>query len=431
MLKKFCIFTVLLVILTTLFGCSAPASNTAGTSPSTEGAKNEKIVLKGLMEQVPDSDIVLKMVEDYTAKNPNVEIDIELLPYDQIRDKLVSSFLAPKSDYDIIVVDNPWMYDFASAGYLVPLNQKIEQAGNDYNYEDFSKPLTKIATVKDETYGIPFYNYALGLIYRKDVLANNNLTLPESLEQLQEVSKKLTKDGSYGIAMQPQKGYKVFEEWANWLFAAGGEIQDEQGNVKLDSPEAREALNKYIETFKNSAPPNSANWAFDESMRSMSSGESNMSVMYNWMLPTMNSKDGPAGKLAGNYGLAKMPGGKAVLGAWYWSIPTKSANVDEVWKFVSWITSKEQENNRVIKGGAPVRNSVLENSQVWEKGFGKEYYTTVKELLGNSAPLADGPSAEEMIQAVGTELNSAITGQKSVDQAIADAAKQAKEIMGK
>lgn len=45
-----------------------------------------------LMENVPDTDIVQSMVADFNADYPDVEINIETLTYDQMRDKLVSSF---------------------------------------------------------------------------------------------------------------------------------------------------------------------------------------------------------------------------------------------------------------------------------------------------------------------------------------------------
>ncbi|GAB4382304.1 hypothetical protein [Albidovulum sp.] len=74
-------------------------------------------------------------------------------------------------------------------------------------------------------------------------------------------------------------------------------------------------------------------------------------------------------------------------------------------------------------GGAPVRNSVLDDPEVWEKGFGKEYYTTVKKILEDAAPLATGNHAEELIDIVGTELNAAVAGQKTPKAALDDAAK--------
>jgi multiple sugar transport system substrate-binding protein len=145
---------------------------------------------------------------------------------------------------------------------------------------------------------------------------------------------------------------------------------------------------------------------------------------YNWMLPTLN-------KQKDRYAIAEVPGGKAVLGAWYWGIPSNSATKDAAWSFISWIGAKEREKERVIKGGAPVRNSVLDDPEVWKQGFGEQYYMTVKAALQDAAPLADGKNAEEMINVVGEELNAAVAGQKSVDDAISQAAKRAQETLDK
>jgi multiple sugar transport system substrate-binding protein len=381
-----------------------------------------------IMEEVPDTDVVRDMLSQFNKQYPDINIQIEALPYDQMRDRIVSSFMAPDPTYDLIIVDNPWMYDFASSDFLEPLDKRINAAGEDYNYEDFAEPLRQIAEVDGQIYGVPFYNYGLGLIYRQDLLKQAGLESPTTLDELQSTAEQLQQGGRAGIAMQPQRGYKIFEEWGNWLFAAGGQIQNQNGEIVLDSPEAREALRKYIDTYECCAPPNSLNWSFDPALRSVAGGNSAMMVSYNWMLPTLNDPDGPAGNLAGNFDLAEVPGGRAVLGAWYWSIPANSANKEAAWTFVRWITSPEQDIERVSMGGAPVRNSVMENEQVWEQGFGESYYKTVQAILEDSAPLADGPNAEEMIQAVGTELNAALAGQQSVDQAITQAASRAKEI---
>jgi multiple sugar transport system substrate-binding protein len=420
------LFTLMLALAALLVvgGCGGDDEEAAETGATTPEEVSGEV--RVLMEEVPDTDVVKSLLPDFEKQYPNVEIQIEELPYDQMRDRLVSSFLAAEPTYDMIIVDNPWMYDFASAGFLQPLDDRID-AIEDFDYEDFSEPLRSIAEVEGQTYGVPFYNYGLALIYREDLYQQAGLEPPETLDDLQAAAEELNAGGRSGIAMQPQKGYKIFEEWGNFLFAAGGEIQDEEGNVVLDSPEAREALEAYIQIYEDSAPENSLNWAFDEAIRAAQSDTAAQLVSYNWVLPTLNKE----GQEAGNFGVAEVPGGRAVLGAWYWSIPNNSANPDAAWAFISWITAKEQEKARVIEGGAPVRNSVLEDPEVAEKGFGEDYYRTVQAILTDAAPLADGPNAEEMIQVVGEELNAAVAGQKSVDEAISEAAARAEETLAK
>jgi len=141
-------------------------------------------------------------------------------------------------------------------------------------------------------------------------------------------------------------------------------------------------------------------------------------MSYNWMLPALNNPDGQAGDLAGKYQLYPVPGGKAVLGAWYWAIPQNAACKDAAWKYISWVTSPEIDKQRVIMGGAPVRASVLNDPEVWEKGYGENYYKTVLEILSNAEPLARGIHADEISNEVGTFLNSAAAGEMSVDEAL-------------
>ena len=205
------------------------------------------------MENVPDTDIVKAMVPEFNKDYPNVKVDIETLTYDQMRDKLVSSFQSSSPTYDLIIVDNPWMVDFAKAKFLQPLDSRIDSTP-DYDDADFFKPLTDIATVDGVKYGVPFYNYALGYLYNTDDLAQAKLEVPTNLDELVSTSKALKVGDRAGIAMQPQRGYKIFEEWGNWLFAAGGSIYGADGKPTLNTPEAKRALNAYIDTYKTAAP---------------------------------------------------------------------------------------------------------------------------------------------------------------------------------
>jgi len=405
----------------TISGCAGsgptedPVSSGLGDIPTdTEGT------VRILMESVPDTDIVTELVGSFNETYPGIEVEIESLAFDQMRDKLIASFQSSDPAYDLIVVDNPWMDDFVDAGFLEPLDARIDST-TDYAPEDFFEPLVDITDVDGVRYGVPFYNYALGYLYRTDIYDEAGLEVPETLDELVSNVQALTTSDRTGIAMQPQRGYKIFEEWANWLFAAGGSIYDESGAPTLDTPEAAAALEAYIESFTTAAPENSSNWAFDEAFRSVSSGESASMISYNWNLPGLNDPEGASGDLAGSFALAPMPGGKQVLGSWSWAIPVNSGNSDAAWAFSSWITSSAVDIERVIAGGAAIRESTLSNASVLESGFGEDYYDAVIAILSDAAPLSQGLGGEEMIQAVGTELSEAVAGTKTVEQALSDA----------
>jgi ABC-type glycerol-3-phosphate transport system substrate-binding protein len=385
-------------------------------------AAQEEITLNILMEEVPDTDVVRQLVTQFEEAFPGYTIEIEAIPYDAMRDRLLTSFLAPESDFDVIILDNPWVVEFAGAGFVDPLDSYIEAAGEAYMFDDFVAPVREIGIVDETVYGIPFYNYALGLIARQDILEAAGAEIPATLEEFVALTASLTTDDMAGIAMQPQRGYKIFEEWKNWLFGAGGDLIDADGNVTINDEAALAALNLYIQAYNESAPENSLNWGFDESLNAVASGQAAMMMSYNWMLPTLNNPEGPAGDLAGNFRLYEVPGGKAVLGTWHWAIPANAANKDASWDFIQWISSPEIDTQRVILGGAPVRVSVMTNADVWEQGFGEDYYTTVLSILEDAEPLAVGQNAEQIIEIVGTQLSSAVAGEKTPEQALEDAA---------
>ncbi|WP_059019969.1 sugar ABC transporter substrate-binding protein [Mycobacterium sp. M26] len=414
-----------------LAGCAGSGGpDTATATGSGQVPTDTSGTVNILMENVPDTDIVKSLIPEFNKKYPNIKVTIEPQTYDQIRDKLVASFQAPKATYDLVVVDNVWMKDFVAANWLQPLDSRIDSTP-DYDYADFFKPLTDIDTVDGKRYAVPFYNYALGYIYNVPDYEKAGLTPPTSLDELIANSKKLVQGDRAGIAMQPQRGYKVFEEWANFLFAAGGTIYDDAGNYTLDTPEAKRALAAYVDLYNTAAPKNSLNWGFDEAGRSVSSGQAASLVSYNWNLPSLNAPDGTAAKSGvGPFKLAAMPGGVDVLGSWSWAIPSNSGNADAAWAFASWLTSKPIDVERVVKGGAVIRTSSTEDQKVLKDGFGADYYAVVKDILSKAKPLSNQTNAEEMIQAVGTELNEAVAGTKSIDDALRDAQAAAEKTRG-
>ncbi|MDZ4269780.1 MAG: extracellular solute-binding protein, partial [Mycobacterium sp.] len=251
----------------TISGCAGSGGNGEQESSGLGDIPTDTTgTVRVLMENVPDTDIVKGLVGKFNETYPGIEIDIETMTFDQMRDRLVSSFQSPSPAYDLIVVDNPWMDDFADAGFLQPVGDRIA-ATPDYRPDDFFPSLTDITDVDGTTYGVPFYNYALGYIYNTRDLSESGQTVPTDLDALVSTSQRLKTDARAGIAMQPQRGYKIFEEWANWLFSAGGSIYDADGKPSLNTEQAARALDAYIETYRTAAPPNSLNWAFDEAFR--------------------------------------------------------------------------------------------------------------------------------------------------------------------
>lgn len=393
-------------------------------------AFSQKKTLTIIMEDVPDTDVIRALLPEFLKDNPDLDVVIDSMPYEAMRDKIMAEFFSPVSGYDIIIVDNPWMHEFAAAGWLTPLDSFIVNSPG-YNFDDFIPAISKIAVYNGKIYGVPFYNYAVGLIVRQDIFDAKGIPVPRSLDEFVKVAIALTDKsiGFYGAAMQAERGYKIFEEGGNYFYALGVEVIDwEKGIVDIDSHLAKAAMHLYCAMVELAAPPGVITWGFDEAMRLMAAGKAATMISYNWMLPTLNKPE-VSGEFAGRFALYPVPGGRSVLGAWYWAIPYNAADKEASWRFIAWVSSAQTQKKAAILGGAPTRYSTLLDPEVWDKGFGKDYYLTVLEILNNARPLATGPYAEEIIETVGLEMNNAAAGIKTVEEAMNDAAKALREIL--
>jgi ABC-type sugar transport system, periplasmic component len=86
----------------------------AGCRPATPAP----VTLTIIMEQVPDTDVIQKLLPEFEKQNPGIRVTIDAMPYDAMRDKILASFMAPKATYDVIIVDNPWMDEFVTRKLL-------------------------------------------------------------------------------------------------------------------------------------------------------------------------------------------------------------------------------------------------------------------------------------------------------------------------
>jgi ABC-type glycerol-3-phosphate transport system substrate-binding protein len=382
--------------------------------------------LRILMETVPDTDVVAAMLPAFHAEHPEVRVEVEAMHYDHMSGPTLASLAADRPELDLVILDNPWVEGLAGAGRLEPLEARIAAAGVDW--EGYYPTLRAAAEIGGRIWGVPFYTWTPGLVYRRDLWEAAGVPAPGSLEELAAAAKTLTTPGRAGIAMQPRAGYDLCEEFGSWLFAAGGAIQDGAGRVVLDSAAARHALAVYLDVHATAAPPGSLEWAFDDSLRALAEGRAAAAVNCNWAVPWLNSRQGPAPELAGRFALAPVPGGASVLGVWYWAIPTNARDKETAWAFIAWIAANERE--RVARGGAPVAAAALTDPAAWADGLDPDaYYRPFDALHAGARPLVAGPNAEEVIVAVGQELHPAVAGAAGVDEAVGRAARRAEALL--
>lgn len=420
----------------TAFAASFVAVLTATTSL----AHADPVTLRALMEDVPETQIIEKLLPQF-EKETGIKVEFEKIGYGDMHDKLVAQLVAPESYYNLLEVDFLWAGEFPAAGWLVDLKPFAEKSGFDLA-PFIPATLDLLGRTEAKLPLVPMYNYSMGLIYRTDLLADaklkdafkkktgKDLVAPTTLADYVEVSKFMKANaGIAGAAMQGQRGDPNAMEFSNYLFSVDGAYVDAQRKVTLDSPAGRKALDLYVANIRDGAQQGALSATLDDTQRLMCSGEAFSFVTYWWMLPQIDDAQ-KCPKVAGKLALSVMPGGHGESGGWGWGIPKNTSPETQAaaWKFIQWVQSEKISVARALEGHAPVRADVYTNPEVLKK---YPFYKTAQDVVasGKSFPIFAYSAQYEDV--LGAQLSLAAGGQAKPEAALADAAKGLGELLAK
>lgn len=394
-----------------------------------------------LMEGVPDTEFVQALVPEF-EKETGIDVNIEVVNYAEMHTKLVPQLVAKTGSYSAIVVDFYWVGEFAKAGWMQPLDDRI--AADNFDTSVYIPKLMElVGKVDGTTYMLPFYNYAMGLLYRTDLLEDEanktafrekygmELKVPETWDEYSKQVEFFTKDGQYGVVNQGLRPDPIAMEWSNYLFAQGAEYTDDNWNSTFDGPEGQAALDRYKLNIEKYGPVGAASFSFDEAFNVFAQGQAYSYITYNFFRTAADdtSKSRVAGKAEITAVPGTAPGKSASLnGAWGWAIPKSSPNPDAAWTFLKWVESKDIAKKRALLGGAPTRNDVFDDPDVIAK---IPYMPELKKLLTESHNFPTFTYTPQFVEVLGRELSLAVAGEKTSEEALKQAAAEFDELAKK
>jgi ABC-type glycerol-3-phosphate transport system substrate-binding protein len=384
-----------------------------------------------LMESVPDTRFVQEVLPAFTAAT-GIEVELEVVNYAEMHTKLVPQLVAPTGSYDVIVVDFYWVGEFTKAGWLQPLDERIAADGFDTSVY-FDSLMNLVGRVDGTTYMLPFYNYAMGLTYRQDLIDDPaeqaafrdkygiELRVPETwdeyLKQVEFFTRDSDGDGQtdfYGVVNQGLRPDPIAMEWSNYLYANGGQYYEEgTWEPTLDTPEAAKALADYRANLNQYGPPGAASFGFDEAFNVAAQGKAFSYITYNMFRTAYDDPSQSA--VVGEMEIAAVPGG-GLNGAWGWAIPKSSPNPEAAWTFLEWIESPAIAKQRALLGGSPTRTDVFEDPELLAKFA---YFPALRHLLETSRNFPVFTYTPQFVEVLGRELSLAVTDEKSPVDALA------------
>ena len=398
-----------LVMPLLLCGCSKPKQ------------KSEIVVLKlimwGKQDELP---FYYGALEEFYKDHPNIRVEIELIPWSRMFDKLLISTAGGRTP-DVSRIDSTYFTPCAAKSLLECLDPYIEN-DPEFDIKDFYREsLEGWGMYKGKVYGLPSDVDIYAMYYNKTMFDKYGIPYPDeswNWDKFLQVAGRLTKclDGD---GKPEQWGCVPDNWWQDYIWQNGGDILNEDcTECTLDRPEAYEALQWMCDlSAKHHVAPTPADTADIGPQKLFTNGQIGMLISGSWAAALIFHKE----ITTFDYDVAPIPKGKrraAFMGGAAFSVLKGSKHKQEAWELVKFLTSPTfQRHYAETQHIIPSRRSVAESGAYLylnDKPRNKEAFI---DAIKYGRVIPNVPCSREMNDIIDNEIDRAKLGKESAETA--------------
>lgn len=321
----------------------------------------------------PLADVLQAHEKEFEALT-GIKVGSEQIPEQQQRPKVAIEFASGRPSFDVVQVALHVQKRLIEKGrWLTDLRPMIADAhltSPEYDFADFGGPGVQAATAADGTmHTIPVKQDLWLTFYNKKLFAERGLSFPKTLEEMFTTAKALTDPGKgvYGYVGRGLKNANL-PPYTSMLLGWDQETISADGKTLLtDTDAAIEAATFYGKLMRETAPPGSIGFNWNESQTTFSQARAAMWIDgIGFSAPLV---DKTKSRVADTVGFTPVPRGpKAQHSATFidgMGIPAASKNKGPAWYYVQWATGKAIQSEMLRTGSAtPARASVYKDPSI-------------------------------------------------------------------
>lgn len=372
------------------------------------------------------------MARLYTAET-GVKVKINIMTYDGIHSVL--SGLNERSALDIIRLDATWLSWFAEK-IFEPIDERDPAVRRQI---DTFLPgiLPFYGRFSGKLFAFPETPSTQMLFYRRDLFESPilqrqyketfrcELRPPRTFREYNQIARFFTREYTpsspvaYGSTLTLGNTGVVATEYLTRFFSLTPALFDENNHLRLDTPEALEALELLIDA-KSYAPFYHSNWWRDTAQCFAKDGIA-MTVLYSNYASAML---GQGSLLSTNIGYAMIPGGNPLMGGGSIGVCRYSRHKEEAFNFIRWYCSEEVSTAMTQLGSVSPCRCTYDNYQVIDTypwlSFSQTCFAASHAQRWPSS--ADGAFDERgFLNILGTNVLQAMNGTLTAREALASA----------
>jgi len=370
-----------------------------------------------------------KIVNDFTAQNPNIKIKLLSAPYASTKQQLITG-AASKTLPDVVGLDGAWVNDFAKQGAITDMSKLMTDASYD------AGQLASQVQIGGKTYMIPVVNFVYPLFVNKDLLAKAGVAkTPTTRTEFLDAAKKISALGGdvkgWALPLDTAVPNGVQNDVMSWLWASGGSMLQD-GKPALQTPAVKSVV-EYVKSLNDAGviAPGSLTMKEQDKVEKFTNGQVGMMIdslahinlikknqpNLKFEVAALPAEDGYTGKRGIPYA------------SWGIGISNSTKHKAEAFKFVSYLLSKDTNAKlSTIANGFP-------GNKTAQPDFGDSdpLFKTAFDIYQQGYPANEFvglPKSEDLMRSFDEQLQLVLTGKSSVDDALAKSQESWSSVIG-
>ena len=387
---------------------------TAEEAPVEEvGKKYDGVKLRLLTQDGSSYNPFLQAKADEFYDKTGAIIEFDLVPWDALQAKVLSSIQTGEGIYDMFLQD--FQFDFSIWPYLIPINSMLEE--NNVDMSDFFETYIQygqgFSGEVGVRYGMPLITGLTPIYYNTSLIDG----IPDTWDEYFKLLEKNTNpsEGKYGcsLALVPIQLPRAFMT-RYWTF--GDPLFTTDWKPLINSENGVKALEMLKFQTDNYGPPGMIAWDNFEAAQAFINGDVACYEGWSGLFP----EDPADWKIGENWSVSKFPEGATPYYIEHDFVIFKTSKAPEAcFEYMLDCTSSESAVELALDYNAiPARKSAYEDKELQEK---YPYLVNYVDALSIAKPLMWGlPQWLEMFIYLGDEVGRYMSGEEASAQVVLD-----------
>lgn len=403
--------------------CSPNPSNQSGTSAA-NGTGSAEVEFWTMQLQPQFTDYFNQLITKFEQENPGTKVRWVDVPWADMQSKILTAVSANTAP-DVVNLNPDFAAQLAGRNAWLQLDDRISATDKD----QYLPNIWKASTLEDKSFGIPWYLSTSITVYNKDLLQKAGVSEPPATyEALAQVARQVKdKTGKYAFftTVVPEDSAELLQS----MVQMGVTLLDDQGKAAFNTPEGKAAFQYWTDLYKQGLLPKEVlTQGHRRAIDLYQAGETALLTTGPQFLKTISTNAPAVAQVSAVAPQMTGQTGKKNVAVMNLVIPRNTDQPDAALKFALFVTNNDNQlafakaANVLPSTVAALKDSYFTQVAADAPAIDVARSVSAKQMQDAAILLPAIKDIKELQKIVYDNLQAAMLDEKSVDQAVADAA---------